>query len=68
MNIVPVRGEVLAVRRVSVSLAGRSILNDIDFALEPGEFCGLIGANGSGKTILLRTILGFVTPSSGFMS
>ena len=61
----PARGEVLSVRRVSVSLAGRSILNDIEFALEPGEFCGLIGANGSGKTILLRTILGFVTPSSG---
>ena len=54
------RGEVLAVRQASVSLSGRSILKDIDFALEPGEFCGLIGANGSGKTTLLRTILGFV--------
>jgi zinc/manganese transport system ATP-binding protein len=62
---VPARGEVLAVHRVSVSLAGRSILNDIEFALGPGEFCGLIGANGSGKTTLLRTILGLVTPSSG---
>jgi zinc/manganese transport system ATP-binding protein len=41
------------------------ILRDIEFSLEPGEFCGLIGANGSGKTTLLRTILGFVTPSSG---
>jgi zinc/manganese transport system ATP-binding protein len=62
---VPATGEVLAVRRVSVSLAGRSILNDIDFALQPGEFCGLIGGNGSGKTVLLRTILGFFTPNSG---
>ncbi len=61
----PARGEVLAVRRVSVSLAGRSILRDIEFALRPGEFCGLIGANGSGKTTLLRTILGLVAPSSG---
>ena len=59
------RGEVLAVRRASVSLSGRSILKDIDFALEAGEFCGLIGANGSGKTTLLRTILGFVALSSG---
>jgi zinc/manganese transport system ATP-binding protein len=62
---VPGTREAIAVRRVSVSLAGRSILNDIEFALKPGEFCGLIGGNGSGKTILLRTILGFVTPSSG---
>jgi zinc/manganese transport system ATP-binding protein len=59
------RGEVLAVHQASVSLSGRSILHDIEFALQPGEFCGLIGANGSGKTTLLRTILGFVTPSSG---
>jgi zinc/manganese transport system ATP-binding protein len=62
---VPAADDVLAVRRVSVSLAGRSILQNIEFALGPGEFCGLIGANGSGKTVLLRTILGFVTPSSG---
>jgi zinc/manganese transport system ATP-binding protein len=56
---------VLAVRGVTVSLAGRTILKDIDFALEPGQFCGLIGANGSGKTTLLRSILGFVKPARG---
>ena len=59
------RGEVLAVRQVGVSLAGRAILSDIDFTLEAGEFCGLIGANGSGKTTLLRTILGLVKPDTG---
>jgi zinc/manganese transport system ATP-binding protein len=62
------RGEVLAVRKASVSLSGRKILTDIDFELRPGEFCGLIGANGSGKTTLIRTILGFVAPSSGSVS
>jgi zinc/manganese transport system ATP-binding protein len=56
---------VLAVRQASVSLSGRPILKDIDFSLEPGVFCGLIGANGSGKTTLLRTILGFVPLSGG---
>ncbi len=59
------RGEVLAVRRASVSLSGRAVLTDIEFGLEAGEFCGLIGSNGSGKTTLLRTILGLVTPSGG---
>ncbi len=57
--------EVLAVRAVSVSLSGRSILRDIDFTLAAGEFCGLIGANGSGKTTLLRTILGLVKSGTG---
>lgn len=58
-------GDVLAVRGASVALAGRLILDDIDFALQPGEFCGLIGSNGSGKTTLLRTILGFNALKSG---
>jgi zinc/manganese transport system ATP-binding protein len=57
--------EILAVRQTGVSLAGREILHDVDFALEPGEFCGLIGTNGSGKTTLLRAILGFVPLSRG---
>ena len=59
------RGEVLAVKGASVSLSGRAILQNVEFTLEPGEFCGLIGANGSGKTTLLRTILGFVPLDSG---
>jgi zinc/manganese transport system ATP-binding protein len=60
--------DVLGVHQVSVSLGGRQILQDVDFRLGPGEFCGLIGANGSGKTVLLRTILGFISPSSGSIS
>lgn len=57
--------EILTVEHMSVSLAGRTILQDVDFRLAQGEFCGLIGANGSGKTTLLRTILGFLRPFSG---
>ncbi len=49
---------VLAVRRLSVALAGRPVLREISFTIEPGEFTGLIGSNGAGKTTLLRAILG----------
>ncbi len=52
------QGEVLAVKEVSVSFSGRTVLQDVSFTLRAGEFCGLIGANGSGKTTLLRAILG----------
>lgn len=57
--------DVLAIRHASVCLSGRRVLKDIDFTLQPGQFCGLIGANGSGKTTLLRMILGLRPPSHG---
>ena len=49
---------VLDVSHVSARLAGRTVLEDIDFAIAPGEFTGLIGSNGAGKTTLFRVILG----------
>lgn len=55
----------LIVDRVSVGLGGREILHEVSFALQPGEFTGLIGSNGAGKTTLLRTILGFQSPTGG---
>ena len=49
---------VLEVDAVTVTLSGRRILDAVSFAVEPGEFVGLIGSNGAGKTTLLRVILG----------
>jgi zinc/manganese transport system ATP-binding protein len=53
-----VSAPVLSVERLSVALAGRPVLREISFAIEPGQFTGLIGSNGAGKTTLLRAILG----------
>ncbi|HYP63579.1 MAG TPA: metal ABC transporter ATP-binding protein [Acidocella sp.] len=55
----------LSVSHLSVRFSGSDVLRDVSFSLAPGSFCGLIGANGTGKTTLLRTILGFETPASG---
>jgi zinc/manganese transport system ATP-binding protein len=57
--------EVLAVEAVSVSLAGRQILQDVSFTVGAGQFTGLIGPNGAGKTTLLRVILGLQRPTTG---
>jgi zinc/manganese transport system ATP-binding protein len=59
---------VLAVDGISVRLAGRQILDDVRFAIGPGEFVGLIGSNGAGKTTLLRVILGLQPTASGSVS
>ncbi len=59
------RSEVLDVDQVSVSLAGRQILDQVSFTVSAGQFTGLIGPNGAGKTTLLRVILGLQRPSAG---
>ena len=45
-----------------------SVLHGIDIELDKGEILGLIGETGSGKTTILRSILGLVTPQSGTIS
>lgn len=42
-----------------------TILNDINISFEKGEIHGLIGRNGSGKTMLMKCICGFVKPTNG---
>lgn len=55
----------LTVKQLEFRTDTRSILTGIDCALHAGEFVGLIGANGTGKTTLLRLLMGLLTPSAG---
>jgi zinc/manganese transport system ATP-binding protein len=56
---------VLSVEGLGVRIAGRQILDRVDFAIAPGEFTGLIGSNGAGKTTLFRAILGLQAAGEG---
>jgi len=44
------------------------ILNGINFAVSAGEFVGILGHNGMGKTTLLRTLIGHLKSSGGMVS
>lgn len=50
---------------LTVHLGDRVVLQDVSFAVEPGEFMGVVGPNGAGKTTLLRVLLGLVGTYSG---
>ena len=45
---------------ISREFNGITVLNDINLALESGKIYGLIGRNGSGKTVLMKIICGFL--------
>jgi len=55
----------LQVNNLYWQVAGKDILNDINFTVTQGQFVGIIGCNGSGKTSLLRTLYRYTKPSSG---
>lgn len=44
---------------------GTTAVRDASFELGPGTICGLVGVNGSGKSTIFKSIMGFVKPQTG---
>ena len=57
----------LQVSNLSVARGGKLLLHDVSFSVQPGQALILRGANGVGKTSLLRCIAGLQTPTSGII-
>ena len=55
----------LEARDLECERGGRVLFRQLGFALHPGEVLRVAGANGSGKTSLLRILCGLLTPSAG---
>lgn len=55
----------IRVNELVLDLSGRRILEDISFELGDGSNLIILGRSGSGKTVLIKTLMGFFQPASG---
>ena len=56
---------VIEVRNVTKRIKEATLLSHVDLQVHQGEICGIIGRNGSGKTVLLKCICGFMPLTEG---
>ncbi len=56
---------IFEMRDVTVSLSGRMLIERLNWRLLPGQVAVILGSSGSGKSVFLSTLLGFIVPDSG---
>lgn len=56
---------VVIIKDVSLKIKQSLILDNVSLQCSKGEICGIVGRNGSGKTMLMKCICGFVRPTNG---
>ena len=56
---------VIEVKHASKKIKEVQILTDVNLNIQKGEICGIIGRNGSGKTVLLKSVCGFMPLTEG---
>jgi len=56
---------IISIRNLTVSFGGRQVLNGVNLDVRRGEIIALLGASGSGKSTMLRHMIGLARPDSG---
>ena len=56
---------IVSVQNLKVDFGGKVLFENVSFDVNSGDFVGLIGANGTGKTTLFRVIKGEIEPTDG---
>ena len=55
----------LVANKLTLKTGTRTLVDELDLTLEPGEVLGILGANGAGKSTLLSVLAGLATPTQG---
>ena len=55
----------IEIENLTKTFGTQTVISDISMTLVSGKIYGLVGRNGSGKTVLMKMILGFIKPTSG---
>ncbi|MGV3705201.1 MAG: ABC-F family ATP-binding cassette domain-containing protein [Arcticibacter sp.] len=58
----------IAINNLTFEIGSRALYDEANWHIKPGDKTGLIGANGTGKTTLLKLIVGDMQPTSGTIS
>jgi len=61
----PSQAPAISVRNLTVGFGEKNVLDGLSLDVRRGEILGLVGASGGGKSVLLRTIIGFIPPREG---
>ncbi|MDP3899628.1 MAG: metal ABC transporter ATP-binding protein [bacterium] len=61
----PIKQPIIEVKNLNFAYNGNVILEQVSFRVEPGDYVGIVGPNGGGKTTLLKILAGLLQPQSG---
>jgi phospholipid/cholesterol/gamma-HCH transport system ATP-binding protein len=61
----PGNSPVIEVRGLRTQFGTQVIHDELDFSVQPGEVMGIVGGSGTGKSVLLRAIIGLIKPAAG---
>ena len=55
----------IACEKISFAYEGRTVVDRLDLAVQPGDYLCIVGENGSGKSTLVKGLLGLIPPVQG---
>jgi zinc transport system ATP-binding protein len=64
-NLPDIRPEVISIDHLWAGYENEPVLEDVSLSVREGDFIGIIGPNGGGKTTLVKVLLGLLAPTQG---